>query len=58
VAVADVIAGFEQAVDKATEILPSLTCHTVENLREKEVSGNGVAGAEPCVRVALEGSVF
>ena len=33
----DVIVGFEQAVDKAIEILASLVCHTVENLREKKV---------------------
>eukprot|EP00045_Choanoeca_perplexa_P001713 m.21307 g.21307 ORF g.21307 m.21307 type:complete len:547 (-) comp11122_c0_seq1:78-1718(-) len=36
VAVADVIAGFEQAAEKAAEILPTLACHTVDNLREKE----------------------
>eukprot|EP00730_Choanoeca_flexa_P016018 TRINITY_DN7489_c0_g1_i1.p1 TRINITY_DN7489_c0_g1~~TRINITY_DN7489_c0_g1_i1.p1 ORF type:complete len:547 (+),score=177.95 TRINITY_DN7489_c0_g1_i1:85-1725(+) len=36
VAVVDVINGFEQAIDKATEILPSLVAHTVDNLREKE----------------------
>jgi T-complex protein 1 subunit theta len=37
VAVADVIAGFEAACDKALEILPSLVCHTVEDFRDKEM---------------------
>lgn len=36
VAVADVIDGFEQACDKALEILKGLVCHTVEDVRNKE----------------------
>ena len=38
VAVADVIAGFEMACEKAQEILETLVCHTVEDPRDVEVS--------------------
>lgn len=46
VAVADVIAGFEMACEKAQEILETLVCHTVEDPRDVETVAQAL---ETCI---------
>ena len=51
-ATADVIAGFERACDKALDILPELTCHTVKDFRNKEVCPGGALTLRRCLWMA------